>query len=88
MNMVSESNQTSLPKSPPGSKVAPLLATKATAMPSATGTSMAMRRRRHEAHAPAKNGAAQKAITGSVNSQLVTSSSCLCCGARSPGALK
>ena len=42
-NMVKESKYTSLPNAPPGSKVAPLLATKVTTTPRQTGTSMPMR---------------------------------------------
>ncbi|MFG5406856.1 hypothetical protein ABXN37_00725 [Piscinibacter sakaiensis] len=52
--------------------MAPLLATKATSRPVATGTSIAMWRRppRSACHAPRKIGAAENSSTGSVSSQL------------------
>ena len=87
MNIVSESKYTSCPNGPPGSKAAPLLATKATAMPSAAGTSMPMRRARSERHAPPKKGAAANSITGSVSSQLPQSSNCFRSGANWPALL-
>jgi len=63
--------------------VAPLLATKVTATPSATGTSMPMRRARKPRQAPLKNGPAENTITGSDNSQLPQFSSCRRSGASS-----
>ena len=76
MNMVSESKYTSAPNTPPGSKVAPVLATKVMAMPSATGTSMPMWRVRSARQAPLKKGTAENTITGSVTIQLPQFSNC------------
>ena len=61
---------------PPGSKVAPVLATKVTAMPSATGTSMPMRRVRRLRQAPLKKGPAENSSTGRLSTQLPQFSSC------------
>ena len=83
--MVIESKYTSVPKMPPGSKVAPVLATKVTAMPSATGTSMPMRRWRRLRHTPAKKGPAENSSTGRLSTQLPQLSSCARSGASSPG---
>ena len=82
-NMVSESKYTSWPNRPSGSKVAPLLATKVTNTPSATGTSMPMRRARRQRQAPLMKGPAENTITGSVNSQLPQLSNCRRSGASS-----
>ena len=83
--MVSESKYTSWPNKPSGAKVAPLLATNVTAMPSATGTSMPIRRARKLRQAPAKNGPAENTITGRVSNQLPQLSNWRKSGASSPG---
>ncbi len=87
-NIVIESKYTSRPNRPPGAKAAPVLAAKATRMPSDTGTSMPMRRWRSARHAPPRKGAAEKHSTGSDRIQLPQSSRRLYSGDSSPGALK
>jgi hypothetical protein len=84
-NIVSESKYTSRPNRPPGSKAAPLEATKATAMPSATGTSMPSLPARSERHAETKNGADENSSTGSVSVQAERCSNCSRSGASVPG---
>ena len=81
--MVSESKYTSCPNTPSGSKVAPVLATKVTSTPSATGTSMPIWRCRSPRQAPVKNGPAANTITGKLSSQLPQFSNCRRSGASS-----
>jgi len=68
--MVSESNQTSWPQGPVGSNVAAELARKVTAMPTATGVSMPMRRRLRSVQAWVKKGPLAKKTTGTLSTQL------------------
>ena len=87
-NIVSESKYTSWPNTPPGSKVAPELAMKVTSRPSATGTSMPMRRAFRLRHAPLKKGPAANTSTGSVSNQLAHCSRRCTSGAIVPGSAK
>jgi len=68
--MVSESNQTSAPQGPVGSKVAAELATKVTMMPTETGVSMPMRRNFKSRQALPKKGPLAKNTTGRLKTQL------------------
>ena len=84
--MVSESYQTSAPHSEAESKVAAVLAPKAMAMPSATGTSMPMRLWRRSRRAAAKNGRQENSTTGSVSTQDAQRSSDCASAEMSPAA--
>ena len=63
--------------------IATVLAPKASTRPSATGTSMPMRRCRSPRQAPVKNGPAANTITGKLSSQLPQFSNCRRSGASS-----
>ena len=65
--------------------MAPVLAMKVMAMPSATGTSMPMCRERSARQAPLKKGAAENSITGSVTIQLPQFSNWPISAVSSPG---
>ena len=84
--MVSESKYASLPNTPPGSKVAPVLTTNITAIPIDTGRSMPMRRRLSPCHASWNSGAAEKITTGMLSSHAAQSRSARRSGVNVPGA--
>ena len=83
--MVSESNQTSSPQGPVGSKVAAELATKVTMMPTVTGVSIPMRPKVRSRQAVLKNGPLAKNTTGKLNTQLAQRSSWSMSAGMSPG---
>ena len=86
--MVTESNQTSAPRLPAGSKVAAELAPNAIRMPRATGTSMPMRRWRRSRSAAPKNGQQENSTTGRVSVQEAQRSRAWASGEISPGAVQ
>jgi hypothetical protein len=85
--MVSESNQTSAPHGPVGSKVAALLAMKVTRMPTDTGVSMPTRRSLRSRQAFSKNGPLAKNTTGRLSTQLAQRSSWSMSAGISPGSV-
>ncbi|WP_382326527.1 hypothetical protein ACFJGX_15715 [Hydrogenophaga sp. UC242_50] len=85
--MVSESNQTSAPQGPVGSKVAAELTRKVTRMPMDTGVSIPTRPCFRSRQALAKKGPLAKNTTGRLITQLAQRSSWLMSGGISPGAV-
>ena len=83
--MVSESNHTSSPQGPVGSKVAAELTTNVTRMPIDTGVSMPTRPRLRSNQALRKNGPLAKNTTGRLSTQLAQRSSCTMSAGISPG---
>jgi len=81
--MVTESKYTS----PLAVSVAQRLAAKAAPMPSATGTSMPIRRNLRSRQALPKNGAAEYRITGVVSTRLAQRSNCSMSAVMSPSAM-
>ncbi len=83
--MVSESNQTSWPQGPVGSKVAAALAKKVTRMPIDTGVSMPTRPSLRSRQALRKKGPLAKVTTGTLSTKLARRSSWAMSGGISPG---
>ena len=85
--MVSESNHTSCPQGPVGSKVAAVLTTNVTRMPMDTGVSIPIRPCLRSRHALSKKGPLAKNTTGRLRTQLAQRSNWSMSAGISPGSV-